>query len=258
MKLKSVCILLFSIVAFIGTINAQSRDFYQFKIYSIDNAQQEQRIDQYLENAYLPALKRAGIPSVGVFKPIEGDANQGKMIFVMVPFMSLEQFETLPAQLNNDKKYQQDGQDYIEAPHDNSPYARIESIILRAFKDIPEFHIPDHSTPRAEQIYELRSYHSATEKIYEKKVDMFNQGGENKIFFELGFQPVFFGEVISGSSMPNLMYMITFENAESQAAHWKAFSSHPDWEVLKNLEKYKNTVSHIDKYLLHPTAYSGI
>ena len=87
---------------------------------------------------------------------------------------------------------------------------------------------------------------------------MFNEGGENKIFFELGFQPVFFGEVISGSSMPNLMYMTTFENAASQAAHWNAFSSHPDWEVLRNLEKYKNTVSHIDKHLLHPTAYSGI
>ena len=101
LKLKSVCILLLSIVAFIGTINGQSRDFYQFKIYSIEDAQQEQRMDQYLENAYLPALKRAGIPSVGVFKPIEGDANQGKKIFVMVPFKSLEQFEKLPTRFHS-------------------------------------------------------------------------------------------------------------------------------------------------------------
>ena len=257
-RIKSACIFLLSIVAFVGSTNAQNRDFYQFKIYSIENAQQEQRMDKYLENAYLPALKRAGIPIVGVFKPNEGDANQDKMIFVMIPFKSLEQFAKLSAKLLADEQYLKDGGDYIDAAHDNPPYSRIESILLRSFKDCPEFHIPEHSTPPSEQIYELRSYHGATEKLYERKVEMFNEGDEIEIFFKLDFQPVFFGEVISGASMPNLMYMTTHENTASRAENWKAFSGDPDWKALSGMEKYNNTVSHIDIYMLHPTEYSGI
>ena len=58
--------------------------------------------------------------------------------------------------------------------------------------------------------------------------------------------------------MPNLVYMTTFENLESRNAHWDAFRNDPDWEEMSSLEKYQNTVSHADIYLLHPTAYSDI
>ena len=87
---------------------------------------------------------------------------------------------------------------------------------------------------------------------------MFTDGGESKIFMDLGFQPVFFGEVISGPDMPNLMYLTTFENSASQEEHWNAFRNHPDWAILKADEQYLNTVSHTDKFYLHPTDYSDL
>ena len=37
---------------------------------------------------------------------------------------------------------------------------------------------------------------------------------------------------------------------------WQAFRENPNWLVLKELQKYKGTVSHIDKYVLVPRAYS--
>ena len=76
-----------------------------------------------------------------------------------------------------------------------------------------------HTTPPAERIYELRSYQGATEKYYRRKVEMFNEGGEVNIFKRLEFNPVFFGEVISGPAMPNLMYMTSFANEASQKEH---------------------------------------
>ena len=79
-----------SFVCFAGCSKATSRDFYQIKIYSIENEIQEQRMDQYLEKAYLPALHRAGISKVGVFKPIEEDENRDKLILVWIPFKSLD------------------------------------------------------------------------------------------------------------------------------------------------------------------------
>ena len=87
---------------------------------------------------------------------------------------------------------------------------------------------------------------------------MFNEGGECALFEKLGFNAIFFGEVISGADMPNLMYMTSFENMESNQEHWKAFREHPDWKELSGKEEYKNTVSHIDKWLCHPTDYSDI
>ncbi|MFC2112720.1 NIPSNAP family protein [Bacteroidota bacterium] len=239
------------------TCNAfAGRDYYQIKIYSIDNETQEKRIDAYLEKAFIPALHRAGINSVGVFKPIEDDPLSGKRIFVWIPFKAADEFAKLPGILDKDEQYLKDGKDYIEAAHDNAPYARIESILLRSFKGMPIFQVPEHPTAKSERIYELRSYQGATEKIYERKVEMFNDAGEIELFIKLGFQPVFFGEVILGSDMPNLMYMTSFSDKAAQDEYWKAFVDSPEWQKMKEIDRYKNTVSHIDKFLLHPADYS--
>ena len=54
---------------------------------------------------------------------------------------------------------------------------------------------------------------------------MFNEGGEIDLFNKLNFNAVFYGEVLSGSSMPNLMYMTSFENKADRDAHWKSFGA---------------------------------
>jgi len=250
--------MMISVLLMAGFINTYGRDIYQIKIYSIENEQQEQRIDKFLEDAYLPALHRAGISKVGVFKPVEEDANAGKLIYVLIPFKSISQFEKLGSILNEDKKLLEDGRDYIDAAHDNAPYMRIESILIRSMKSMPEYGVPTHTTAPSERIYELRSYQGATEKLYEKKVEMFTDGGESKLFMDLEFQPIFFGEVISGSIMPNLMYLTTFENKASQEEHWNAFRISETWASLKADEQYKNTVSKSEKFYLHPTDYSDL
>lgn len=249
---------LFSLLFISSSNMAKGRDIYQIKIYSIENKMQEERIDKFLKDAYIPAMHRAGISNVGVFKPVEEDEHAGKLVYVLVPFKSIDQFEKIETVLHKDQNYLKDGSDYIDAAHDNSPYVRIESILLRAFKTMPEYGIPSHSAPPSEKVYELRSYQGATEKLYEKKVQMFTDGGETKIFKELGFQPIFFGEVISGSTMPNLMYLTTFENTASQDKHWDAFRTAPAWLELKEDKQYENTVSKNVKIFLHPTEYSDL
>lgn len=215
-------------------------------------------MDAYLENAYIPAMHRAGIQHIGVFKPLEMDPLHAKRIFVLIPFEDINQFEEIERTLSKDNIHLSAGSDYINAVHDDPPYVRIESILLRTFKDMPNYRVPEHNTPPSERIYELRSYQGATEKKYEKKVEMFNEGGEAGLFITLGFQPVFFGEVISGPDMPNLMYLTTFEDKESQDEHWNAFRESPVWKLLKSDPQYSNTVSHIDKYLVYPTEYSDL
>ncbi len=246
------------IFAVFASLGSAARDYYQIKIYTIKDKTQESTVDTYLKDAYIPALHRAGIKTVGVFKPIESNEDFGKKIFVLIPLKNLEDIEKLESITQKDKKYIEAGAAYINATHDKAPFERIESVLIKAFEKHPDFFIPKYDSPKSDQIFELRSYQGATEKMWRKKVKMFNEGGECALFDKLGFNAVFYGEVISGADMPNLMYMTSFENTKSNQEHWNAFRNHPDWKELSGKEEYKNTVSHIDKWLCHPTDYSDI
>ncbi len=237
---------------------APKREFYEIKIYHVSSALQQERVDKYLQQAYLPALHKAGIAKVGVFKPVESDTAYGKLIYVLIPFKTVDQHLQLPQLLLKDQEYQAAGADYINATFDNAPYKRIETIFLQAFPQFPEMKVPDHATPHAERVYELRSYESATEKLHQNKVQMFNEGGEVNIFKQLNFNPAFFAQVISGSHTPNLMYMTTFSNMASREEHWNAFKNNPDWKRISSAKEYQKNVSHADILFLHPTDYSDL
>jgi hypothetical protein len=252
-QLTIAAILVFALAQF---VTAAGRDFYQIQVFRLSGKAQEERVDNYLKSAYLPALHRAGIKTVGVFKPIPSDTTSGKQIIVWLPLTSLDQLDKLQNALAKDADYQKAGADVLNAPFDNVPFKRKESTLLKAFPDSPKFFIPKFSTKPSERIYELRSYEGPTENLFRQKVKMFNEGGEIKIFKSLEFNAVFNAEVISGSTMPNLMYLTTFADKTSHDAHWKAFGSHPDWKKLSSLAEYKNTVSKHVIMLLYPTDYS--
>jgi hypothetical protein len=245
-------------LAFTVNSTLSAKDFYQLKVYTIKDKAQEASVDKYLEDAFLPAMHRAGVEKVGVFKPIADDKAAGTKIFVFIPIKKLDDIIKLEGKLAKDNAYQTAGSDYINASYDNPPYERIQSILIKAFKQLPAFYTPSYSTKKSEQIYELRSYEGATEKIWKKKVEMFDEAGEVELFKKLEFNAVFYGEVVSGAAMPNLMYMTTFKDMKSHDEHWDAFRIHPDWKKLSGMQEYKNTVSHIDKWLMHPAEYSDI
>lgn len=256
-RAKSLVIVIVIFGAF-GSLYSQddNREFYQLKIYSFDKEEQVKTTDVYLKDAFLPALKEIGIPTVGVFKEhTEHDSIIGKT-YVLIPLKSLDDFLSMEAKLAANELYNSKGNGYLKAAHDNPPYKRIESILMKAFVDMPKMATPNLEGPRNERIYELRSYESATEKQYENKVDMFNAGGEVPLFDDLGFNAVFYGEVVSGANMPNLMYMTTHENKEAQTANWKSFVDSPVWNKLKVRPEYQNNVSKNTKYMLYPTEYS--
>jgi len=235
--------------------SAPEQDYFQLKIFSYEFPEQEALLDNYFGDALLPALHRAGVEHVGVFKPIEGLNENLNYMILLVPFQSLDQFEDMPALLESDPVYLQAASAYMDAPYDNPPYTRIESFILRAFSATPRLALPELTNPRSERVYELRSYEGATEKLYNLKVEMFNEG-ESALFQELKFNPVFFCEVLSSSHMPHLMYLTAHADTIAQKENWDAFGIHPEWERMKNLDRYQNTVSGMTKYLLYPTEYS--
>jgi len=240
----------------IAQATAQTQEYYQLKTYSFDTEGQEKTTDDFLKNAFMPALKEFDIQNIGVFKPRPTDSITPRKTYVLIPFTSLVQFRLLDDALDSNTTYQENGKTYLQASHDNPPYQRIESSLMKAFIEMPKMEASKLDGPRRDRIYELRSYEAATEELYKKKVDMFNAGGEIKLFDKLGFNAVFYAEVISGPTMPNLMYMTTHANQEAKDANWKAFVDSPEWAKLKEMPKYQNTVSKIVKLFLYPTEYS--
>ncbi|WP_255607587.1 NIPSNAP family protein [Pedobacter polysacchareus] len=239
---------------------AAKLDFYQIKIYHLKTAEQESRVDQFLKDAYLPALHRAGISSVGVFKPIveAGKVAEEKLIYVLIPFTSRDEFFKLDSKLSKDQKFHSDGAAYLDAKYNEPPYSRMETILLNAFEKNPRFGLPNLSGAKKDRVYELRSYEGPTEKISANKIRMFNSGDEVGLFKRLGFNAVFYGQVVAGSSMPNLMYMTTFENRADRNKHWDAFGKDDYWRKLSAIPEYQNNVSKGNTWFLYPTDYSDI
>ncbi len=256
---KSVKLSFLSLLMMIAiSVQAAPREFFELRIYQFKTLDQQTRTENYLEKAFLPALHRAGIKKAGVFKPLETDTTYGKRLYVLIPYTSLDKFVNLEEILAKDKVYKTDGKDYIDATFDNPPYYRIQTIVLKSFSGMPQLAVPDLKNPVNERVYELRSYEGYTEKIYRNKVAMFNAGDEIGLFKRLGFNAVFYGEVLSGPRMPNLMYMTSFENKEARDAHWKAFGDDPQWKKLVAMPEYQKNVSKNEITFLRPTPYSDL
>lgn len=235
-----------------------AKEYYELRVYHFTTAQQVASLDAFFKDALLPALHKSGIKTVGVFKAVANDTAADKKIYVLIPYKSLEQFVQTNKKINNDGAFNNAASNYLNTPYDKPFFTRFETILLHAFDDMPFLSVPQLNSNKSERIYELRSYEGPTEKLYQNKVQMFNKGGEVSLFKKLGFNAVFYAEVLAGARMPNLMYMTTFENRASREAHWKTFSNDPTWKTLSSAPEYQHNVSKADINFLTPTEYSDL
>jgi len=233
-----------------------SNEIYEITVYHFKDPQQEITLDTYLQTAYVPALHRKQIKNVGIFKPIANDTATDKIIYVIIPFKSLSDIQTLQTSLDKDAIYTEAGKGYLTASYQNPPYVRMEKILLSAFELAPSMNLPKLNGDKKEHVYELRSYESPTEAYHINKVKMFNEGGEVGIFKKINANAVFYGDVIAGSRMPNLMYLTCYENMTDRDSHWKSFGDDALWKQLIAMDEYKNNVSKADIILMHAASYS--
>ena len=247
------------------TVQAQSskqREYYQITVYHFKDTTQQSIINDYLEHALVPTLHSMNIKTVGVFEALNNDTAKDKTMYVLMPVHSLNDVADIASklvnQMSSNTAYLNAGSRYLNARYDTAPYTRMENILLQAFPLAPQMQLPNLKSAHKDRVYELRSYEGATEKLHASKVKMFNVGDEVGLFKKLNFNGVFYAEVLSGSRMPNLMYMTTFENMPDRETHWKAFMDSPEFKKLLAMPEYQHNVSKADIIFLHPTDYSDI
>ena len=235
-------------------VRNNQQQWYELRTWHFSNDSQQRLTETYLEQAFLPALNRAGLHPIGVFS--ETQTQGTARFFVLIPYPDLAAFAGLAQRLTADTAYTAAGEPYLNAPATSPAYERIESFLLHAFKHMPGIDAPEKK-PR---LLELRCYESPSESAGQKKIAMFNDAGEIDIFKRIGARPVFFGETIIGERRPNLIYMLCFDDMNDHDARWKAFGNDPDWQRLKGMDEYSDArlITRITRTFLTPTPYSQL
>ncbi|WP_259068926.1 NIPSNAP family protein [Mucilaginibacter sp. X4EP1] len=230
------------------------RQFYELRVYTLKNEQQQGLVEEYFANAFIPALNRYGSKNIGLFKELK--PTEQTKLYAFIPYNTWDELMTIHDKLAADKLYLAAGQAYLNAPATDPAYDRIESSVLKAFTHMPVLQAPQKKS----RIFELRRYEHASEGAGKKKLEMFNDAGEIDIFKRLGFNPVFFGETIIGELRPNLIYMVTFDDMAAHDNHWKAFGSDPEWKKISTIPDYADAklVSRITSTFIVPAACSQI
>ena len=230
-----------------------SCEFYELLLFHLRRGPKQKLFDDFLREAELPALNRAGVGPIGVFNVMTGPDSP--TVYMLVPFKSLDVFATLGARLRDDAEFMKTGAEAMNAPATDPVYVRWESSLMVAFEGMPKLEVPEKKS----RIFELRTYESHSKKANKKKIEMFNIG-EIAIFRRAGLTPVFFGETLIGTKLPNLTYMLTYENMAAKDAAWGKFGADPEWKKLSTTPGYTDPeiVSNISNVLLRPTGYSQI
>ncbi len=260
--MQAMCCWLLAMGIAVGSTMASSaqaaeQTIYELRQYQLAAPDDHAAVDAYLSESLLPALKRQNIGPVGVFTELAPE--EATSVYLLVPYESLEQFAALPAKLAQDEVYMSSSSAYRQADKEHPAYVRFQTTLLKAFSGYPAITLPVATAKGEDRIFEMRMYPSHNEERALRKIDMFNSG-EYDIFAKVGIESVFYGQVLAGNDMPNLMYMVCFKDTEAQSAAWKAFSSHPDWKALSGDPQWKNAVMgpKIKKWTLKPKAYSQI
>jgi hypothetical protein len=238
----------------LSSAQAKAPSIYEIRTIHLRNTPDNQRgrLTDFLQHAAMPAFARAGIGPCAYFASMI--AEETPFVTTIASYASLAAMEQQRAKLSADADYKKALAAYNAQPGLN--YERIDSVLGRAFASMPEIVVP---TDAAGRLFELRRYESNNATTLARKIKMF-ESGEIAIFQRLGMRPVFFAETIVGARMPNLVYMLSFDDLASREKCWKAFGADPEWQKLRVVAGNTDAeiVSNISVSLLQPLPFSPV
>ena len=234
-----------------------ARELYELRSYHLRRGPRERLMADHVRDALIPALRRHGTGPVGAFTVAIGP--DAPTLHLLIPHPSLASVVTLPDRLAGDAEFRKAGAAVLDAPAAEPPYDRVESSLLLAFTAMPRLALPPQLAAGRGRLFELRRYESHSEAASRTKIGVFNDA-EIAIFRRAGMHPVFFGQTIVGSRMPNLTYLLAYDDMAARDAQWSAFGRDPEWRAIAAKPEFADPaiVSSISSMFLRPTGYSQI
>jgi hypothetical protein len=235
---------------------AHPREYYLVRRYALQSGPQTSLTESYFSGALIPALTRMGIGPVGAFRVDIGPETP--VFYTLIPSNSVETLAGLDLRLAQDAEFMKAAEPFWNAPATAPAFQRVEGSLLVAFQGWPKLS-PPASAAKAKRIFQLRTYESASHQDHVRKVEMFHSG-EFEIFLNAGFHPVFYGDLLVGTRMPALTYMLSFADTAELEAKWDVFRNDPAWKKLSTNPRYsyEQIVSNITNLIFSPLAASQI
>ena len=237
----------------VAAANDDQPQYYELRTYLTKSQDQQNRINDYWQNAAVPAYNRMGIQPIGVFT--ETNDSPTNSIYVLIPCDSLEVFGKIPMKLAADTVYHEAAAGFLDAPKSDPAYERFSSSLLVAFNGMK--HLVSPPAGHKPNVFELRTYISSSDDKGLSKIKMF-ESGEITLMKNVGLAPIFYSRTVTGPQMPSLVYLTCGENPDAHKKHWQAFSDAPVWKALQADPQYKDNVSKIIRILLKRTTASQI
>ncbi|HTB97615.1 MAG TPA: NIPSNAP family protein [Terracidiphilus sp.] len=235
----------------------RAREHYQIRRYALATGPQQKQLESFLADALIPAVSRMGCGPVGAFNLSIGPETPA--VYVLIPGKDAAALAAIDLSLANDDEFLKAADPVWSAPATSPAFQRVEYSLLAAFEGWPSLTPPAAAASKGKRIFQLRTYESPSYKDHVVKVKMFHSG-EFDIFLKSGFHPVFFGDTLIGSRMPNLTYMLSFTDMNELDAQWNVFRDNPDWKKLSADARFafEAIVSNITNLVLSPLACSQI
>ena len=240
-----------------GAAAKAARSIIEMRVAKLRNGSdnQMQRLGEFIGKAAVPALKRAGAGPVGAFASLI--AEDSPFLLVVTSYPTLSAMESVAQKMAADKEYIEAARKFYSAP--GLPFQRMECSLLRGFDSMPNIEVPPTEGRKTPRVFEIRTYESNTSLTLYRKMKMFDDG-EIAIFRRTGLLPVFFGETIVGRDMPNLTYMVAFDDLATRENNWRTFANDPEWLKLRATPGLSDAeiVSNISNCLVRPMPFSDI
>jgi hypothetical protein len=246
------------LAAFVGgsAVAAPGKNhYYVLEQYFLKNGTQGGRLAEYLQSGLLPAAARLGVPGPRIILEALAAPHMPQVLTV-TGYASLEQLAQTRARLKSDAALAQALARWETG--EEAPYESYSETLLEAAPYSPEPE-PADPPPQAPRVFELRVYHSPTERQLKALHERF-AGPEIKIFHRCGIRPVFYSSTLVGPNKPNLVYLTPFDNLAAREKAWAAFGADPEWVKVRaeSIARHGQISSIIQISLYRATASSPI
>lgn len=225
---------------------------YRLDYYYLRQGSQGNRLNDFL-SSQLPLLTKS-TTAAGVFSAVIGPHLP--LTLVLAGFTGVEEMMAADDRIRRAPEYQA-ALDKMEQGAE-PPYDRFERVLLRPTEFSPEI-APLAEKPKHPRVFELRVYHSPTERQQRFLHERF-AGPEIPIFHRSGVNPILYADTIAGPNMPNLTYLTPFADFGAREKAWDAFGADPDWLKAReeSIQRGGQIVTNSTVTLMRAAAFSPI
>jgi NIPSNAP len=227
------------------------KTIYEIVTMRLEFGDQMGRLLNWFEKRAFPIYQKYKLGPIGLFTMQVGPAIPALVEIISYP--SLEEMGAMWERLSADSDWRASE---AELESGEPAVYRLDSTLLGATPFSPPL-TPTPSGSPADKIYELRIYESPTFRQLGYLHDRF-AGGEIDIFHKSGIHPVLYADTLVGPNLPNMAYLIPFENLGAREAAWAAFGSNPDWQRIldESVKHGGEIVRNITNMFLSPVKFS--